>query len=489
MSDSDHAHEAVERLEFDERKEADRSGFDRRSFLRRTALTGVAAGSVGTLLAACGSGASSSGSEAIFGSHPSYKFTFVNHVTTNPFFVPTQYGIQDACKLLGCSYTWTGSETSNVSQMVNAVNSAISAKADGIAVSLVDPTAFNAPVKSALSAGIPVLSYNADVEPPKNERLAYIGQNLEVSGEKMGEHIAELVPEGDVALFIATPGSLNIQPRIDGALKFLKTKSAIKTHTVATGAAVPQELTVIESYLAGLSPTAYLVPVSIKIPGSVVALAARGGAATTQFDFAGQIQDEKHAVVGNVRDNIQIKLNPAPGAPPAPTAAPAVSVGPTTPATAAPAAPIIVAPAITARKSFQYDAGFTLEPGKYRMKFVVRENITGKMGTFDTKFTVPDLSADTSGLKLSTVILSNQREPVTARGGHRRTLFAERGAGESDDCGRSQSGAQYQSCLPAQSESVRELRRIRRTARPCQYQEPAGEGHLESVQQEGHQDI
>jgi hypothetical protein len=134
-----------------------------------------------------------------------------------------------------------------------------------------------------------------------------------------------------------------------------------------------------------VSPTAYLVPVSIKIPGSVVALAAKGGAATTQFDFAGQIQDERRAVVGNVRDKIEIKLNPAPGA-----------------------------PAITARKSFQYDAGFTLEPGKYRMKFVVRENITGKMGTFDTKFTVPDLSADTSGLKLSTVIWSNQREPVTA---------------------------------------------------------------------------
>src|ERR1019366_7564116 len=147
-----------------------------------------------------------------------------------------------------------------------------------------------------------------------------------------------------------------------------------------------------------VSPTAYLVPVSIKIPGSVVALAAKGGAATTQFDFAGQIQDEKHAVVGNVRDNIQIKLNPAPGA---------AAAIPANPATGAP-------PAINTRKSFQYDAGFTLEPGKYRMKFVVRENITGKMGTFDTKFTVPDLSADTSGLKLSTVILSNQREPVTA---------------------------------------------------------------------------
>ena len=45
----------------------------------------------------------------VFGSSKSYKFTFVNHVTTNPFFTPTQNGAADACKLLGCSYQWTGS--------------------------------------------------------------------------------------------------------------------------------------------------------------------------------------------------------------------------------------------------------------------------------------------------------------------------------------------------------------------------------------------
>ena len=171
-----------------------------------------------------------------------------------------------------------------------------------------------------------------------------------------------------------------------------------------------------------VSPTAYLVPVSIRIPGSVVALAAKGGAATTQFDFAGQIQDEKHAVVGNVRDNIQIKLNAAataPGAPATPAqgsaeAKPAATTTPTTAAAPPPKDTAPATPAATARKSFQYDAGFTLEPGKYRMKFVVRENITGKMGTFESKFTVPDLSADTSGLKLSSVIWSNQRESVTA---------------------------------------------------------------------------
>jgi simple sugar transport system substrate-binding protein len=254
MSDTDQAHEAVERLDYIDRKE-DRPGIDRRAFLRRTALTGVAAGSVGSILSACGSSASSSGSGAnsIFGTSKSYKFTFVNHVTTNEFFVPTQYGAADACKLLGCTYQWTGSATSNVSEMVNAFNSARSAGVDGIAISLVDETAFNAPVRSALAAGTPVVAYNADAK--SNERLAYIGQDLEKSGEAMGEHIASLVPSGDVALFIATPGQLNIQPRINGALKTLKSHPSITPHTIATGAAEAGELTVIDSYITGHSST------------------------------------------------------------------------------------------------------------------------------------------------------------------------------------------------------------------------------------------
>jgi simple sugar transport system substrate-binding protein len=124
MPDTDKAHEAVEQLDHLDLPEVDHPGFDRRSFLRRTALTGIAAGSVGSILSACGSSASSSGSggsASVFGSHPGYKFVFVNHVTTNPFFTPTQYGAADACSLLGCSYQWTGSENSNVSQMVDAL--------------------------------------------------------------------------------------------------------------------------------------------------------------------------------------------------------------------------------------------------------------------------------------------------------------------------------------------------------------------------------
>ena len=260
MSEKDILGDAVERLEWDERKEDDSPLKRWRQVTRRTALTGAAAGLAAAALEACGGSSSSSSSTgtssaqaasgssaaAIFGSSQAYKFTFVNHVTTNPFFTPTQSGASDACKLLGCSYQWTGSQTSNVGEMVNAFNSAVSAGVNGIAVSLIDLKAFNAPTTKALDAKIPVVAYNADAA--TNGRLAYIGQDLFVSGQKMGEHIAALVPSGDVALFIATPGSLNIQPRIDGAKDTLKAHPSITTHTIATGAAVPAELTAIQSY-------------------------------------------------------------------------------------------------------------------------------------------------------------------------------------------------------------------------------------------------
>lgn len=261
MSDADVVHDAVERLEWDEAKQEARDGASPHTkwhqVTRRAALTGGAAGIAALALEACGGSSSSSstasaagggsGASAIFGGGGGYKFTMVNHVTTNPFFTPTQNGAADACKLLGCSYQWTGSQNSNVGEMVNALNSAVSAGVDGIAVALVSLTAFNAPVAKALSAKIPVVAYNADAA--SNPRLSYIGQDLFVSGQEMGKHIAALVPSGDIALFIATPGSLNIQPRIDGAQAELKSHSGIKPHVVATGAALPQEQSTVESYI------------------------------------------------------------------------------------------------------------------------------------------------------------------------------------------------------------------------------------------------
>jgi simple sugar transport system substrate-binding protein len=226
-------------------------GASRRDMLRGAGLAGAFAGLAG--LAACGGGKGSTGDSGAghFPTTPNWRFVFVNHVTTNPFFQATQYGIQDACALLNVSYQWTGSEDSNTSEMVNAMNTAITSGADGIAVALVDKNAFNAPTQQARSKGIPVVSYNADVA--GNDRLAYVGQDLYGAGQAMGRRIADLFPGGtSVAIFIATPGSLNIQPRADGAAAALTAAGkGFTVRQVATGADVNPEQAAIDAFTQG----------------------------------------------------------------------------------------------------------------------------------------------------------------------------------------------------------------------------------------------
>ena len=191
---------------------------------------------------------------SVFAAHPTYTFNFVNHVTTNPFFVPTQYGAADACALFGCKYEWTGSSTSDVAQMVTAMDTATAAGVSGISVPVIDPTAFIKPTNAALDAGIPVLAYNAN--PPastasQNHQLCYVGQDLFQAGVEAGNRILPLVSKGDlVAGLIATPGSLNIQPRIDGASSVLK-PAGIDFVEQGTGALLSQEATSVEAYYLG----------------------------------------------------------------------------------------------------------------------------------------------------------------------------------------------------------------------------------------------
>ena len=127
----------------------------------------------------------------------------------------------------------------------------------------------------------------------------------------------------------------------------------------------------------------YFVPLAVKIPGSEIELARHGGADSTRLDFIGEIKDPKGAVVANVRDNIHVKLKGESGQQ-------------------------------LAKTTLEYDTGFTLPPGEYTAKFLARENETGKMGTYETKFLVPDLSTDQKYLPISSVVLSNQRERLDA---------------------------------------------------------------------------
>ncbi len=228
---------------------------------RRKLLTGAglvsATAAASALLTACSSSNSSGAASAVgsFPKTPSWKFYFVNHVTTNAFFTPTQYAMADAATLLGLpAPVWGGSDNSVISQMVSNFDTAVAAGASGIALAAISSTAFTAPVKNAMDKGIPVVTYNADGEYVNGQpqigtnRLCYVGQSLYVSGQSMGAQIKTLVPGGgDIVIFTPVVGTGNTQPRADGAKAALG--SSYNVTEIATGASESVEPAAMKAYL------------------------------------------------------------------------------------------------------------------------------------------------------------------------------------------------------------------------------------------------
>jgi simple sugar transport system substrate-binding protein len=258
--------EAIERLNM-------KDGPSRRKLLEGAGLFSATA-AASALIAACTSSSTSSASSATtsasatataaaagsFPSTPKWQFWFVNHVYTNTFFVPTQYGFADAAALLDIpTPKWGGSaSTSSVAQMVSFLQTAVAAKANGIATTVINSTGFTTPVMDAMNAGIPVVTYNADgtvnssgVPDIGTNRLCYVGQALYLSGQQLGERIKSLVTTpGEIVIFIATPGTGNIQPRYDGAASVLKA-AGYTVSEIATGSSTSVELAAEKAYLLG----------------------------------------------------------------------------------------------------------------------------------------------------------------------------------------------------------------------------------------------
>jgi VWFA-related protein len=127
-----------------------------------------------------------------------------------------------------------------------------------------------------------------------------------------------------------------------------------------------------------LNRAEYFVPFVVKIPGRELAIAKKGGADRTLIDFIGEVKDNYGTTVSNVRDKVNIKLSDA-------TAAE------------------------LAKRPIEYDAGFTLLPGKYVMKLLARDAETGRIGTFETTFVIPNLNKEDKRIAISSVVLGSQR--------------------------------------------------------------------------------
>jgi len=129
-----------------------------------------------------------------------------------------------------------------------------------------------------------------------------------------------------------------------------------------------------------LADNRMFVPVSLIVPGSQIPFLKNGDREKANLDVLGQVKNAQGIVVGSIRDTVKLALEAAQQ---------------------------------VQRRNIQYSTGFTLAPGRYHLKFVVRENQTGNMGSFETDLQVPDLKK--SVLKLSSIVMASQRMPNTAK--------------------------------------------------------------------------
>ena len=138
------------------------------------------------------------------------------------------------------------------------------------------------------------------------------------------------------------------------------------------------ELTIaMEADFFQLNNAEYYVPVAMKIPGSELTLAKKGGAERTSIDFIGEIKDEYGTTITNVRDTVNIPLKEQT----------AQELG---------------------KHPILYDTGFTLLPGPYTIKVLARDNETGRIGTYMMKIVVPNLNKEQKRIPISSVVIGSQ---------------------------------------------------------------------------------
>jgi VWFA-related protein len=121
----------------------------------------------------------------------------------------------------------------------------------------------------------------------------------------------------------------------------------------------------------------FSIPVSLVVPGSEIPFIEKKDQDKATLDIVGVVTDEKKRPISDTRDTVKLAVHTA---------------------------------AEVRRKNVQYNTGFVLPSGKYHFKFVLRENETGRMGSFETDLTVPDFKS--VPLKMSSVVLANQIQPA-----------------------------------------------------------------------------
>jgi VWFA-related protein len=134
-----------------------------------------------------------------------------------------------------------------------------------------------------------------------------------------------------------------------------------------------------------LEPNKFFIPISLVVPGSEIPFTRSSDRDKATLDVIGVVQDDKKNPVNRIRDTVKLAVDTT---------------------------------SDVKKKNVQYNTSLSLPPGKFHLKFVVRENQTGRMGSFETDLNVPDLKSQLAGtgmgpgIKMSSIVLASQVQPA-----------------------------------------------------------------------------
>jgi len=186
-----------------------------------------------------------------------------------------------------------------------------------------------------------------------------------------------------VKLAAGLDAELNYRSGYYGDKDFSRFNNADKERQLAEALKLENPLTEIPIALEvnyfQINSAEYFVPVSVRMPGSELARAASNGASQVDIDMIGEIKDEHGVTYRNVRDLVRVPIDKN------------------------------AAQTTQTNRLIQYETGFTVLPGSYVIKLLARNASTGRIGTFQSSFVVPNLERENAHVRISSVVLTNQR--------------------------------------------------------------------------------
>jgi VWFA-related protein len=159
----------------------------------------------------------------------------------------------------------------------------------------------------------------------------------------------------------------------NGADKERQLEEALKLEDPITDIPMAMEVNYFQ-----ISSAEYFVPISVRMPGSELTRPRPQGSTKVEIDMIGEIKDEYGVTLRNSKDKLVFSLESNQASQ-------------------------------VARRAIQYETGFSLLPGSYVIKVLARDSTTGRIGTFQTSFVVPNLEREKTRLPISTVVLTTQR--------------------------------------------------------------------------------